>query len=475
MFLHHRQLFALLVFVERIVDAYALALSPNQHNRQEPLPIARTYQVSQEILEGLHSSVGSSENLDLERDFYDESTGLYSEGVWHNCMGGIAALQSSHLRAAHQSSSSSRQQQQRYSADAQRIAASLFRYSWDGTSFRRRSWSGKWDHSKLLSIRDTDVAQPNYYVESSEHRCIQHAIALAFWSMLSRDNEESSTSTIILSQQTLILDQFIKEFWDGKRWTTISQSQGSGTTLRPSASSGIAKTDDAASSSSSVGGAYFRGVDQAVAILALLEHIKLLDDNKKNTNTHNNEDERDRIIHLIETSCKVLLDEEDGFGYNNLQNAQTYLGMKRNQNFWHEGWVMLALSSARDYINIWPMDARDGHLKMIWSGLMERYTATDGNTRGGTIWHWPLSQKDVNSGNVRYCGDNVLAFAIRRSLRISPPDSDGDEDDNDVAFWKFIEELRSPNNPYQLASVADAYKQVRLHPNTELAALLVWP
>jgi hypothetical protein len=26
-----------------------------------------------------------------------------------------------------------------------------------------------------------------------------------------------------------------------------------------------------------------------------------------------------------------------------------------------------------------------------------------------------------------------------------------------------------------LSSVADAYPQVRLHPNTELAALLVWP
>jgi hypothetical protein len=41
------------------------------------------------------------------------------------------------------------------------------------------------------------------------------------------------------------------------------------------------------------------------------------------------------------------------------------------------------------------------------------------------------------------------------------------------AFWKFIEELRSRDKD-KLASVADVYKQVRLHPNTELACLVLW-
>lgn len=53
-------------------------------------------------------------------------------------------------------------------------------------------------------------------------------------------------------------------------------------------------------------------------------------------------------------------------------------------------------------------------------------------------------------------------------------------DDKDAAFWNFIDMLRSNgdrdgNDYHHLASVADVYTQVRLHPNTELAALLLWP
>lgn len=88
---------------------------------------------------------------------------------------------------------------------------------------------------------------------------------------------------------------------------------------------------------------------------------------------------------------------------------------------------------------------------------------------------------------MRYCRDNALAYAIRRKMRCkstthktgSDNDEDVEEDDDDDVFWSFIGMLRSENksddNKYHLASVADVYKQVRLHPNTELAALLVWP
>ena len=42
------------------------------------------------------------------------------------------------------------------------------------------------------------------------------------------------------------------------------------------------------------------------------------------------------------------------------------------------------------------------------------------------------------------------------------------------AFWDFVETLRSGGNKGGLASVGDVYPQVRLHPNSELAALLAW-
>jgi len=292
------------------------------------------------------------------------------------------------------------------------------------------------------------------------------------------DNNVKENSSKIRSQQSIIAKQFVDEFWNGQRWTTISRTQGFGTLLRPSASSGA--TTRTTESSSSTNTPYYRAVDQALAVLACLQHLQLLDSKE---NESENKDEMDRIIHLIQTTCNDLLDDKDGFGYNNLPNSQTYLGLNRNRNFWHEGFVMLALTSARDYI--WPMDTQEGSLKILWNGLMERYTTTDTTTTtttttgkdnytvSTTVWHWALSEKDIEY-NVRYCGDNALAYAIRRNMQCK-----NNDDNDDDSFWNFIDTLRPKNksniNTSQLASVADVYSQVRLHPNTELAALLVWP
>ena len=469
---------------------------------------SRNYRVSQEILECLRSSPGpdttngngntntdtpsSRSKLDLETNFYDASTGLHSEGVWHNCMAGIASLKLQHSQQHDQQHSSNNHN---HYDNAVRTADSLFRCSWDGTSFRRRTWSGNWDHSRL-QLTDTDtgtdlVVQANYYKESSEHRCIQHAIALVFWSILAQEetsgNSNTNTNTDIRSQQSLIANRFVDEFWNGRHWTTISQTQGSGTSLRPSASSGVAtKSTSTPDEQPLLETPYVRAVDQAMAVLACLQHLQLLDSDAKkteNVDTSADANERDRIVRLIQATCKNLLDEKDGFGYNDLSGAQTYLGLNRNRNFWHEGWVMLALTLARDYI--WPMDTQEGCLKILWKGLQERYTIANAaatstdqeNGTGATIRHWPVSEKDIEY-NVRYCGDNALAHAIRRNMRFNDND-DVDVDADDDAFWSFIGMLRSENkrddNACQLASVADVYTQVRLHPNTELAALLVWP
>jgi len=281
---------------------------------------------------------------------------------------------------------------------------------------------------------------------------------------------ESSESGTVHNQQSLILKQFIDQFWNGKRWTTISKSQGSGTTLRPSASSG--KKTNRESSSEDV--PYFRVVDQALAVLALLEHIKLLDSTEKDATRKS---EHEHIVHIIQTTCKGILND---FGYNKLSTARTYLGINRNHNFWHEGWTILALSCAREYV--WPMDTREGHLQLLWNGIEKLYTTSSPSIGEKvsedvdyTIYHWPISEKDINS-NVRYCGDNKLAYAIRRSMRYETATSDA----KDAAFWRFIDMLRSNGDRdghdyHNLASVADVYTQVRLHPNTELAALLLWP
>jgi len=56
-------------------------------------------------------------SLNLATDLFDDSTGLHSEGVWHNSLAGITCVRL-----------------QQYT-EARRIADSLLNYSWEGKSF----------------------------------------------------------------------------------------------------------------------------------------------------------------------------------------------------------------------------------------------------------------------------------------------------------------------------------------------------
>ena len=390
--------------------------------------------ISRSILEGLRSSSPSTltAKLDLETDFYDASTGLCSEGVWHNCLVGVASLELGQHDEACQ------------------ISQSLWKYSWDGTSFRRRSWSGNWDHSTLMdNSNDDDNSAPHqadYYRESAEHRCVQHGMALCFWSRLVRATDDES----IRAQQRQIADTFLKEFWnqDTDKWTTVSQSQGGGTILRPSASANkrtLGATEDMV---------YYRVVDQAIAVLACLEHMQVLQENQ-------DENGFARVRDIVQQTCRKGILED--FGYQHLDAARTYMHLDRNRNFWHEGWTALALVQAREYV--WPDEDDHGasRIEALWKGSLARYEHLTKGESDGTIWHWATADKEP-SQNVRYCGDNALAFCIHRKLGLS--DQGG--------FWDFIETLRKDNEK-GLSSVADVYPQVRLHPNTELAALVLWP
>lgn len=438
--------------------------------------------VSASIIHGLRQSCThttytddlSSLKLNLETDFFDPTTGLHSEGVWHNALVGIASLESS---------------SQTLASNAVQIAESLYRYSWDGVSFRRRSWSGQWDHLSLLSSDDPAnnqkalPEQANYYRSSSEHRCVQHGMALIFWSRLLKQEYPTQLpleqQKVLSSQHNEIAHQFLDQFWDPsqKLWTTTSKAQGGGSLLRPSASSGNTAKDYGADTSNSQW--YYRAVDQAIAVLACLECLEVMEQQGQEDKSHGTVLFKERMVALIQTTCHTLLNPT-GFGYGNVHQARTYLHLKRNRNFWHDGWVLLAL--IRAHRHLWPNDSNYGEeqFQTMWRGLLERYaheksssmtTKGDCNSFDGTLWHWSLHQKSPQH-NVRYCGDNVLAFAICRNLGIEIP--------GDGQFWAFVDKLRriddeNDDELHHLASVADVYPQVRLHPNTELAALLVWP
>jgi hypothetical protein len=247
---------------------------------------------------------------------------------------------------------------------------------------------------------------------------------------------------------------------------------------------------------------YFRAVDQAIGILACLGMLKQQQHHQHATTNNNTR----KIQGILEQTCKSLLlaTNEDGFGFDAAEDdARSYIGLERNRNFWHDGWTLLALTLAREYA--WPSSNDDDdddddasssgssvgqeELGRIFQRLVDRYghlkvvddkdgsssTTSSSSYWDGTVWHWERSFKpDVASGNVRYCGDNALMYAIARNLndRIIPQPQSMDTVDS--AFHSFIQELRSRDPVNGLSSVADAYPQIRLHPNTELAALALW-
>ena len=405
-------------------------------------------------------SCSSPVPLNLETDFYDPTTGLHSEGIWHNALVGIASLKLATIK--NETSGES------FLVAATHIADSLWGHAWDGVSFQRRSHSGLWDHSSLKNPNLPQPEQANYYRASTEHRCIQHGMALIFWGRLmryfcSRDNELYYRYQ---PQYRLIAKNFLKQYWDGSvdMWRTVSNDQGGGTLARPSASSG--KAIEGVSEQD--GFEYYRAVDQAVGILACLEMMHVLE------NSSDDQEDRDKLVGIVKKTVVQLFRE---FAYGNESDiARSYLGIERNRNFWHDGWVALALvSCGRQCPECWPGKNVHAHdiqkqLGLLVDRLHGRYCGNAATT--DTIWHWATSEKpNIESGNVHYCGDNALWYAINRICQEWDPNMLTNPTDYQ-SFWDFVHKLQSNQG---LVSVADVYPQVRLHPNTELAALVLWP
>ena len=326
---------------------------------------------------------------------------------------------------------------------ALRIADSLWEHSWDGVSFQRRSWSGLWDHSTLQEGALNPSEQANYYLASTEHRCIQHGMASFFWSKLIRNeylrSKDDELCYRIRAQHKLINKQFLDEYWDvsAKKWRTVSKRQGGGTVSRESASSGA----QAAGFDTNTEIPYYRAVDQAIGLLACID---MMEDGYDNGLVGN----------IIQSTCQSLLSD---FGYQD-DNSVTYIGLDRNRNLWHDGWVGLALvSCAKKCSHCWPL----GSTPLHQVGLLVDRLRNEYEDERGTMWHWTTSKKPGHDhGNVRYCGDNALWYAICREWQQN-------SNKRYNSFWTFVHNLQSKSND-GLVSVADVYPQVRLHPNTEL-------
>jgi hypothetical protein len=303
-------------------------------------------------------------------------------------------------------------------------------------------------------------------------------MALVFWSELisfltrqyNKDEEEEDLLTKYKQQHTLMTASFLDQFWndDYARWTTVSRAQGGGTTSRPSTSWNMAAVYNEEESSP-----YYRAVDQAFGVLACMGILKVMELDSNPTSIQSS---KVRVTGIVRDTCYELL-SPDGFGYGlpSPPDASAYIGLGYKRNFWHDAWVMLALIMARKYA--WPNDANHGEepLRLLLHELVDRYgNLMDDSANGnfdGTVWHWEKSLKNgYTNGNSRYCNENALLYAMTRTLDWCP----GGLSEYQAGFWNFFSELQEGNDG-GLVSVGDIYRQVRLHPNTELAALLLWP
>ena len=201
---------------------------------------------------------------------------------------------------------------------------------------------------------------------------------------------------------------------------------------------------------------------------------------------------RARLQDLIRLTSQQLLSPA-GFGYSGDYSVadpnpwtRSYIGLDRRRNFWHDAWVVLALARARAY-DTGTAGADEVSVKSLLTQMVGLYGLPD-----GTIAHW--APEHISGQNVRYCGDNALFYAICAELQWAPEPQGGRHGGTFAAaaseapsptqqkinlkksqkgFWDFVGKLRS-RDAAGLASVGDVYPQVRLHANSELAALLLW-
>jgi len=106
------------------------------------------------------------------------------------------------------------------------------------------------------------------------------------------------------------------------------------------------------------------------------------------------------------------------FGYQNDKESVSYIGLKRNQNLWHDGWVALALvSCAQIHSDFFQMKMNE---KWQVGLLLDRLQDVYRDEKSGTMWHWKKSQMTgQENDNVHYCGDNADRAPVVALMRTS--------------------------------------------------------
>ena len=361
------------------------------------------------------TSIGREPPYSLLDVMYDDSTGLCSEGVWHNSWLGVSRVLSSRvLRAAGDSA-----QADELMTSAFTLGDSLHKMSFDGDGFKRRASSGIWqraDDELSKSFFDAAGEDLAFYLPSDEHRCASSAAACIFFSLLA---EESGDDDPFQRQRSIeVFDCMTKEFFDTS--TCRFKRDASGETT------------------------YWRAVDQAVGCLACLRLAK--------------------SGHQV-ASCRAMascaadsLLREFGYSLYATEGTPpgTYLGRAAPRNSWHDSLSCLALLAAG------VLGVGGESPAGLVRAMVESY-----RDESGAMLHRPkeLRRRDASGSGeeVAFTSTQALWSAVVRAADLKK----GLEVD-EPALRAWYEKQRQEES--NLLPVANVYQDARLWANTEWAA-----
>lgn len=363
-------------------------------------------------IDALERTVTGQKPLSLLDDMYDESSGLCSEGVWHNSWLGV-----SRVLAARALRSSDSERADAQLASARVLGDSLYALSFDGTGFRMRTSSNAWqsaeEAAESLKAAGESIA---FYEPSDERRCISSAAAVIFYSLLAE--EDGAEASDAMARLVEVGDAFTAEFFDTK----------------------VCRFRRDASSD------YWRAVDQALGCLACLRLAKT---------GHKAASSRA----MATCAADSLLRE---FGYSLYATEAippgTYLGRVASRNSWHDSIACLALL----------MSGVLGVGGESPTGLVRAMADSYRSPEAGHMMHTPRELTPGEGSDVAFSSTQALWSAVVRAaeLQSSRAEAAGGVDGPALRAWHAVHVDAESG----LLPVANVYPDARLWANTEWAA-----
>lgn len=368
---------------------------------------------------------------------YHSPSGLYNEGVWHNCIAGYALLRLHSIT-----------KEDRFYERALVLSKSLLSTHFDAKkrAFRQRVHTPYWSHD---DSRISRLYKPHFWAESFDCKSASQAAAISFFSLLYEH---------IPNDVSRVVRPFIRNFFDFERKIWISSLDHSRRA---------------------------RAVDQALCLIACL-HVRHLVEQRDIAFQSGVEgaDDDHHMIDLppgwdldlvISETRKTLLDR---FGYSDVNSCSAYIswidegeatlsGVKERYS-WQEIWIALALLKSS------PHPQQDHALSALLSDMAQQYMNEKGLIAATPIAS-TVAEASSDGALHFYAGDNALWILLAYCVEQADIHGIGFPNfrDADMSFDTYVQNiLLDPSR--SLLRVSDRDRLPALWANTEYALVESW-